>query len=277
MILLSVASAVSYGVADFVGGVASRRAHVLRVVAVSAPASLGVELILLPFLGAQWNASAIGWGALSGVASALAFTLLYRTLAIGPMTVLAPVTALVSGVLPVVVGVSTGDRLSISAIVGIPLALCAVVLIATNGPSGGGGRPAPHAVLLACGAGAAIAGQLITLEQAPHDSGLAPLVTGRVVSSALLLSAAVVQRHSLGDSRPPLLAAAAAGCLDSLANTFFLFAARAGNLSISAVIVALYPAATVLLARFVLRERINGIQRVSLVTAAVAVALLARP
>ena len=110
-LLLALAGSLAYGAADFLGGVAARGAHVLRVVVIAAPASLLVEVLVWPALGADFAASALAWGAASGVASAAAFALLYRTLAIGPMSVLSPVTALVSAVLPVSVGLIGGEEL----------------------------------------------------------------------------------------------------------------------------------------------------------------------
>ena len=136
-LLLAVASSLIYGCADFAGGLASRGAHVLRVIAIAAPASFAIELVLLPALGAKWSAGALAWGAVSGVASALGFALLYRTLALGPMSVLSPVTAVVSAVIPVVVGFAEGERPGQAALFGIPLALAAVVLVSA-GPSGDG-------------------------------------------------------------------------------------------------------------------------------------------
>src|SRR3954451_14874206 len=103
-LFLALASSLAYGAADFLGGLAARGAHVLRVVVIAAPASLLVELLLWPVVGATFASGAVRWGAASGVASAAACALLYRTLAIGPMIVLSPVTALVSAALPVTVG-----------------------------------------------------------------------------------------------------------------------------------------------------------------------------
>jgi drug/metabolite transporter (DMT)-like permease len=275
MILLAMLSACAYGVADFLGGVATRRAHVLRVVAVSAPASLVVELALVLILGAKWSAGSIGWGALSGVGSAFAFVLLYYALAIGPMIVIAPITAVVSAVFPVAVGVIEGEHLSIPQISGIPVAVCAIVLVTAKRQSDALRIPL-RAVAIACAAGAAIAVQLITLDAAPHNSGVAPLVVGRAVSSLLVITVALSVRHKVSAERVPVAVAAAAGCLDSLANLFFLLAARTGLLSISAVIVALYPAATVLLAWVVLKEHIGRNQWIGMSAAAAGVVLLAR-
>ncbi|MEE1839354.1 MULTISPECIES: EamA family transporter [unclassified Streptomyces] len=273
-LLLALGSSLAYGCADFLGGLGARKVHVLRTVMIAAPASLAVELMLWPVLGASFGVGALGWGTASGVASAAAFSLLYRTLAIGPMNVLSPVTALVSAVLPVGVGLFQGEHLGVAGLVGLPLALAAVVMVSA-GHGAGSARPPRTALLLALGAGAAIALQLVFLHQAPSDSGVAPLIVGRAVSSAITLAAAGLMFRRLGSERPAYAVSAAAGVLDSLANLLFLMAARSGDLAVVAVITALYPAGTVLLARSVLAERIHRGQLVGLGTAAVAVSLLA--
>ncbi|WP_405734992.1 EamA family transporter [Streptomyces sp. NBC_01537] len=273
-LLLALGSSLAYGCADFLGGLGARKAHVLRTVMVAAPASLAVELLLWPVLGASFSPAALGWGAASGVASAAAFALLYKTLAIGPMNVLSPVTALVSAALPVAVGLLQGEHLGMAGLLGLPLALVAVVLVSA-GHGTGSSRPSRTALLLALGAGAAIALQLIFLHQAPSDSGVAPLITSRAVSSAVTLTAAGLLHRRLGPERPAYALSATAGVLDSLANLLFLLAARSGDLTVVAVITALYPAGTVLLARSVLAERIHKGQVVGLGAAAVAVSLLA--
>ena len=273
-LLLALGSSLAYGCADFLGGLGARKAHVLRTVMIAAPASLAVELLLWPFLGASFSTQTLTWGAASGVASALAFALLYKTLAIGPMNVLSPVTALVSAMLPVGVGLMQGERLGVTGLVGLPLALVSVVLISA-GHGAGAARPSRTALLLAFGAGAAIALQLIFLDQAPSDSGVGPLVVGRAVSSAATLAAAGLMYRHLGSEKPAYAMSAGAGVLDSVANLLFLLAVRSGDLAIVAVITALYPAGTVLLARKVLAERIHRSQLIGLGAAAVAVSLLA--
>jgi drug/metabolite transporter (DMT)-like permease len=273
-LFLALACSLAYGAADFLGGVAARGAHVLRVVVIAAPASLLVELLIWPVAGATFSAGAVSWGAASGVASAAAFALLYRTLAIGPMSVLSPITALVSAALPVAVGVTSGETLSGIAVGGMLLAGAAIVIV-SGGTDIHGARPSRTALVLAFGAGASIAVQLVCLDQAPNDSGIAPLLVGRAVSSAVVLAAAFAVRSSLGAARPSLSASAAAGALDSLANFAFLLAVRDGDLAIVAVITALYPASTVVLARAFLAERIGAVQLAGLGLAAVAVSLLA--
>ncbi|WEH43162.1 DMT family transporter [Streptomyces sp. AM 2-1-1] len=273
-LLLALGSSLSYGCADFLGGLGARKAHVLRTVMIAAPASLAVELLLWPFFGASFAPVTLAWGAASGVASAAAFALLYRTLAIGPMNVLSPVTALISAMLPVGVGLLQGEHLGAAGLIGLPLALAAVVLVSA-GRGAGSARPARAALLMAFGAGAAIALQLIFLHQAPSDSGVGPLIVGRAVSSAVTLTAAGAMYQRLGSEKPAYAMSAAAGVLDSVANLLFLLAARGGDLAVVAVITALYPAGTVLLARTVLAERMYRTQVIGLGTAAVAVSLLA--
>ncbi len=190
------------------------------------------------------------------------------------MSVLSPVTALVSAVLPVGIGLFQGEHLTAYALPGIPLALLAVILVSA-GPGAKATRPTRTALLLAVGAGAAIAAQLVCLHQSPADSGLAPIITSRATTSLAVLAAAAALRKRLGTGRPGLLPSAAAGILDSLANLAFLLAVRHGDLAVVAVITALYPAATVLLARTVLTERIHRSQVAGLGIAAVAVSLLA--
>ncbi|MFE2204545.1 EamA family transporter [Streptomyces rubiginosohelvolus] len=272
-LLLALGSSLAYGCADFLGGLGARKAHVLRTVMIAAPASLTVELLLWPVLGASFAPATLAWGAASGVASAAAFALLYKTLAIGPMNVLSPVTALVSAMLPVGVGLVQGEHLGPAGLVGLPLALAAVVLVSA-GHGAKAAHPSRTALLLAFGAGAAIALQLVFLHQAPAD-GVGPLIIGRAVSSAVTLTAAGLMFRRLGTEKPAYGISAAAGVLDSVANLLFLLAARSGDLAVVAVITALYPAGTVLLARSVLSERIHRGQLIGLGTAAFAVSLLA--
>ncbi|MFF7530342.1 EamA family transporter [Streptomyces bobili] len=273
-LMMALGSSLAYGCADFLGGLGARKAHVLRTVMIAAPASLVVELLLWPVLGASFSGATLAWGAASGIASAAAFALLYRTLAIGPMNVLSPVTALVSAALPVSVGLLQGEHLSAAGLVGLPLALVAVILVSA-GHGTGSARPTRTALMLAFGAGAAIALQLVFLHQAPSDSGVAPLIVGRAVSSAVTLAAAGMLYRRLGPERPSYAMSAAAGVLDSVANLLFLLAARDGDLAVVAVLVALYPAGTILLARAMLAERVHRGPLLGLGTAAVAVSLLA--
>ncbi len=273
-VLLAMASSLSYGVSDFVGGLATRASPVLRVCAVTLPVSLAVEAGLLLVLGARWPAAALAWGAAAGLASSAAFALLYQSLALGPMGILSPITAIVSAVLPAAAGLAEGERLSAAGAVGIVLAIAAVAAVsAAVGERGR--RPSPVVLALAIAAGAAIAAQLICLSKTPHDSGVAPLIVCRAVSTVVLLGAAGFRRRRLAPAGPGATRLAVASGVFDAANVSFLLAVRSGSLVVVAVITALYPGSTVLLARRVLGEWLTGTQLSGLLVAAVAVTLLA--
>jgi drug/metabolite transporter (DMT)-like permease len=274
--LLALASSVAWGGGDFAGGIAARQGHVLRVVSLSAPASLLTAVALLPLLGANWSTPTVVWGIASGLASAAAFALLYASLALGPMSVLSPITAVVSAAIPAVVGIVAGERLHLTALVGIPMTAVAIMLM-SGVPATGIRRPTRFALLLAVGAGIAIGTQLVCLAQASPDSGVASVVAGRLATSFVLVGAAFVGREHLGPSYPRSGLSALAGALDSLANVAFLLAVRQGELAIIGVITALYPVTTVLLARQILKERLTVLQVAGLFVAICAVALLAQP
>jgi drug/metabolite transporter (DMT)-like permease len=284
VICLAAASSLGYGVADFAGGVAARHAPVLRVVAVTLLVSLAFEVALLPAVGGRWTAAVLLWGGAAGLASAAASALLYRSLALGPMSVLSPVTAVVSAALPVAAGLAAGERLTAPGFCGVALAVVAVVAVSASPGAGdaaapAGTRPRPAALLLAVAAGAGIAVQLICLSRSPSDSGVAPLIACRAVSVAVLVPV-LAGRDGLAARRPlPRLRrpgpAVAAGLFDAAANLAFLLAVRDGTLVVVAVITALYPAGTVLLARRILAERLTRWQLAGLGAAAAAVTILA--
>lgn len=272
-VLLALACSVSYGVADFLGGLASRAAPLLRVVGLAMLASLVVEAGLLPLVGGRWSAAALTWGALAGMASAAGFGLLFRSLAIGPMGVLSPVTAVVSAAVPAAFGFAEGERLGALGVAGIALAIVAVVAVSA-GSEEGGHRPGALGLALAIAAGCAIAAMLIFLSKTPHDSGVIPLVACRVVSVLVLLAVIAARRRAVA-GRAGARMALISGLVDAAANVAFLLAVRSGSLVVVAVITALYPGATVLLARRFLGERLTGVQLAGLVTAAAAVTILA--
>ena len=126
--LLAIASATTFGVADFLGGLASRRTHVLVIAALSQFAGLAVLAVVLPLSGVAPTAAAMAWGAAAGIAGAGGLVFYFRALAIGPMGVTAPVAAVVGAALPVGVGVAMGERPGPLAVVGVVLGVVAVAL-----------------------------------------------------------------------------------------------------------------------------------------------------
>ncbi|MBA2893968.1 EamA family transporter [Nonomuraea soli] len=262
-----------YGTADFLGGLATRRSRVLAVVVLSQIAGFALILLLMPLLPGLFSSSALLWGMAAGVAGAAGLTLFYRALATGVMSVVAPTTAVTSTVLPVVFGLATGERPEILAVVGIVLAVVAVIMVGRS-PSQGQ-RSSAASVLAALAAGAGFGGFFILLAQAPEGTGLWPLVGARITSITAVVLLALVTRGSLRPGKGALGIIAAAGALDMAANVLYLLAEQQGMLSLVAVLVSLYPASTLVLARFVLGERLQGVQVAGVACALGAVALIA--
>lgn len=314
--VLGLVGAFVYGSADFLGGIAARRISAIRVTAIAALSGLVLLLIALPFVGGEWSAAAVGWGALSGVTGAIAISLLYACLAIGPMSILSPLTALVSAVVPMTWGLLGGEQFGPIGYVGLCLALVAVVLVGFV-PEKGAVRPSLRGILMAVGSGAMIGAFLIIIDQTPDSSGLVPLVMNRGVNGVIMLAVVgLLALRSRARSRmtvsvaagsapathpahpappahqdallqpadrptiasgwlPGLPFALACGVLDTAANILMLFGLRIGDLAAFSVLIALYPAGTIVLAAAVLRERIAPIQWVGLALAVTAAGMLA--
>jgi drug/metabolite transporter (DMT)-like permease len=275
-VLLALVGALAYGISDFVGGLASRRQPALRVLLLSYPVGVLLMAALLPVVPGHLDAATLAWSAAAGVAGATGVVLLYVGLAVGPMGVVAPLTAVASAVVPVAVGIALGERPPLLAYAGVGLALLGVVLV-SRGPTEdpAHARVTVRVVGIALLAGVGFGLYFVLLAQAPTGSGGWPLLVSR------LASALVVTALAVGTGRAGRLTggvgrlAVAAGALDALANLAYLLAVRQGLLSLVAVVVALYPAATILLARLVLGERTGPAQRVGLAVAAGSVALIA--
>lgn len=278
-------SAVFYGVGDFLGGLAARRAPVLAVTLVVQGAGLLTLLPIVWLLPGRASAEALVVGGLAGLAGASGLLLYYRGLAIGPMGVVAPLSAVIAAGLPLLVGLLTGERLGPVGWVAVVVALAAI-LLATAGTRGDG--PASTGLLLGLASGAGFGLFFVGLDATPADSGLWPLVAGRAASTVLLGAiggiGAARRPEGIGAARRPggiggidggRRLAAVSGLADTVANALFLVATRAGDLGVSAVLVALYPVVVVLLSWVVLRERLTATQLASAGLALTASALLA--
>jgi drug/metabolite transporter (DMT)-like permease len=277
-VVLALASAVVYGASDFLGGLASRRASVFAVVALSQAVGLVALLLLLPWLGGPVTGTDVAWGAAAGLAGATGLMVFFRTLAGGVMSVVAPTTAVTAAAVPVLVGVATGDRIGGWATAGILLALVAVALVSAEEGLGALRSARPAALLPALLAGSAFGLFFVLLDQPGDDSRLTPLVAARAASIALVLLVAGTTRRSLRLPRSALPLVAVSGVGDMAANALFLLATQApGQLAITGVLASLYPVSTVVLAQTLLRERLAGAQVAGLATAVVAVVLIATP
>jgi drug/metabolite transporter (DMT)-like permease len=277
-VLLALSSALVYGASDFCGGMASRRAPALAVVAVSQVAGLLALLALLPWLAGDLTTAALGWGAGAGIAGTTAMVLFYRALAVGVMSVVAPVTAAAGAAVPVLFGLASGERVGTAAAVGIGLALVAVVLVSAEGGLRSLRTARPGAFVPALAAGAGFGVFFVLLDRAPADAGLTPLVGSRVVSLALIVLVALAAGRSLRVPRAALPVVVLAGLGDMAANALFLLATQQeGPLAVTAVLASLYPVSTVLLAQVLLHERLAGTQLAGVGAAAAAVVLISLP
>lgn len=273
-LLLAALSSATFGVADFLGGLATRRASAVQVVW----ASQWVALVAVTAV-APWTANGVAaapdllWGAAGGVAGAFGLVVFYHALAVTRIGVAAPVAAVIGTALPVAFGVVIGERPALLGWIGIAMALPAVAVLAGGSRAGSG--TTRRAAALGTVAGAAFALVAILLSRTGADSGLWPLVAARVASVGLVTAVALVRRKALrpGGSVWPL--AAAVGILDMTANVLFLVAVRQELLSLVAVIMAMYPVTTIALARRVLAEPITRRQWAGFSLALVAVVAIA--
>jgi drug/metabolite transporter (DMT)-like permease len=238
------------------------------------------------FIPAVSSDDAWVFGFASGIAGAIGIGLLYGSLAIGPMSILSPATAFISAIVPVSVGLADGEGTGTGFFIALALALVAVVLVGFV-PEKGAVRPRPIGLVMAAGAGTLIGLTIILIDLSPADSGVIPLVANRIASSSLLLlavGALLIFRYArkVTPAMPgwsnfvglwPIVVAA--GIFDVGANIAVIYGLRLGDLSVVSVLVALYPAGTILLASVVLRERIALVQWFGLGLALVASALLA--
>ena len=299
--IIGLTGALIFGAADFLGGLASKRISSIRVTAIAAATGLVVLLLALPIIGGAWSGQAVLYGALSGVAGAAAIVLLYACLAIGPMSILSPLTALVSAIVPMTAGLLRGERLETIGYIALGLALVAVVMVGFV-PEKHAVRPSIKALAMAATSGALIGLFLILIDLTPDDSGLVPLVANRAVNATLMFtiigvlallasrrtghaaapitpttepSEVVAQTHSGHPWLSGLKLALLCGVLDAVANAMLLLGLRLGELTVMSVLTAMYPAGTIILAAFVLHERLTKLQIVGLVLAIAAAGMLA--
>lgn len=279
-VVLSTATAALFGVADFLGGFASRRHSAIAVTAAAHSVGLVLFGIGLLVFSAPFSATSVAAGLSAGVFGGVGVAALYAALARGRMSVIAPLTAALSGSLPAVYGFVKGEGIAPTAAVGLALALTATVIVSASsaGPSEEHEAVPPVAIALAVLAGVGFAGSFISFSFAAADSGFWPLAAARLMSAGMLALVVVVGRRGTFAFSPDVLRTTLwAGLLDSAANVTMVSAIRIGPLAVASVIGSLYPVVTVLLARVVLQERLRGIQRVGVALAFAAVLLAAIP
>lgn len=279
-IALALIAALLYGAADFIGGLASRKTATVIVVIVSQLAGFFVLLAIVPFLGGRPLVVDLWWGVLGGALGAVGIVLLYRALAIGRMGIVSPVTAVIAATIPVLFGITIGERPSTFAWIGIGLAIVAVILISAHDPAEERDRRAslgmPIGVPTAILSGITLGFFFIVLAKVQPISGLYPLLSARIASVVALTVVALAQGIPLRTTRAALPAIVFSGALDMGANALYVIAAHNGLIAIAAVLTSLYPASTVALAAMVLHERLARTQWIGVALALVGVVLVAR-
>ena len=269
-------AAASYGISDFLGGLASRRAPALRVVLVSYALALVLIGGIAAVTGGTVSRPAVLWGSLCGISQGLGVWWFYAALGSGPISVVSPLTAVLAAGVPFAVGLTAGERPGAVATMGAALAILAVVLVSREATDE---DVRPHrftatVAWMTMGAGLAFGLNFVLIDRAPADAGLWPVffvllsATGIIaVSAALTGNFHVPRGYAL---KLTLMTAV----IDVVANVAMLLALRADILSTTSVLMSLYPAVTVILAIALLRERVTRWQAVGMVTALIAVAMI---
>ncbi|MBF0660576.1 DMT family transporter [Rhodococcus sp. BL-253-APC-6A1W] len=278
-VALALVAALAYGLSDFAGGASSRRASALGVVAVTYPISLLLALAVAPLVGGEPTVSSLGWGAVAGVAGGIAIWWFYLALASGPMSVVSPLTAVLVAGIPVVVGISLGERPGALSYVGILVAVVAVALVSWESDETVVGTEHPRftakVAWLTVGSGVAFALSFIALGRIEEGTGLWGLAVSRVTATLVVWCViGAVWRGVVWPTKSMMPVLIGIGALDVLANGALIFAYQQGMLSLVSVVAALYPAATVLLAMIVLGERVGRLRLLGMVAAGVAVGLI---
>jgi drug/metabolite transporter (DMT)-like permease len=279
VVLLGLAAAVLYGSGDFLGGMASRRAHVLTVLTLVETAGVIAALAVAAASPGPASLAGLAWGFSAGLVGGLGLIIFYAGLAAGPMSVVAPVSGLVSTVLPVAVALAEGERPGAGVYAGALLCLVAIVLASSAGDTGGdtGAARLGRAIAYGTASGVSFGLFFLLIRNAGQSGEVWPVAAGRIGELAIVLAAAAVLRPGLlrGIGGRLQLAAAGAGVIDVVANICYVAATRTGAFGLAVVLASLYPGVTVLLARVVLGERLRWIQRIGLGLAAVGIVLVA--
>lgn len=299
-VILGLSGALVFGSGDFLGGMASKRMGAFLATGIAGIVGLFVLVGLTFVIPGQISSGTIWWGLLSGVAGALAILLLYAALAIGPMSILSPLGALISAIFPVIWAIVVShETLAWFGYLALGLGAIAIVLVAFT-PEKNAVKPRLRGIIFASVSGLLIGVFLIIMDQVPADSGLYPLVYNRFVNIGIMFSAVAIMAllrwaHRKGlfgrdgtaradlavgdagrvDIKNGILFALGCGVLDSIGNALLLLGIQSGNLSVMSVLTAMYPAGTIILAAIVLREKITKLQLVGMVLALAAAGLLA--
>ncbi len=292
-VLLALASAAGYGSSDYTGGMAARRASLIRVTILAQGISATVMIVVLPLGGLRVPAlGPLAWGAVGGLSGALGALALYAGFRNAAFSVAGPLSAIGAAGFSVLAGLMFGERPGPLAMIGIGLALPAIIGVSASsrsahpgraepgqaGPGGSGqaghGSPAAGVVWgLAAGAGFAIL--FIALNRAGSQDGLWPVAASQLTSLAAVLCLGVATGDAHLPARQAGGLAALTGLTGSAGTVLYFYATQAGLLAVTAVLTSLYPAVTIVLARVFAGERLAMVRLAGLCLAAASVGLIA--
>jgi drug/metabolite transporter (DMT)-like permease len=259
--VLALGASLSWGIGDFFGGIKSRVLHPLAIMAVSQPIGLGLLAVAVAVRATAPPGPDVAWALLAAVFGTTALAAFYRGMAVGAITIVAPIAG-AGAAIPVVVGLATGDRPSALQGAGFAAAIVGVVLSSWE--------RSPGRSRWAAGAGFGIVAMVgfglyfVFLHMASGDDFLWPAFLFRVVSVSLVWGALLFVRPGTGGIRAAWPVLIAIGVLDTGGNTLFAAASAHGSVSVTSVLASLYPVVTVLLARHRLRERVHRLQELGI-------------
>ena len=270
----------SNGVSDFVGGVAARRVAALRVMLAAYPVEAVLLGVLALFAGGPIHSGAVFWGCLYGIGQAFGMWAFYAALGSGPISVVAPLAGVLNAAVPVAVGIALGERPAPAASLGVLLAIVAVTLVSREAREAEveGESPyrfTPKVAWLTVLAGCAFGLDLVFLHQAPHECKLWPLVFARLSATVVITALAATKGNLRLPRGKSMKLALAIALLDICALVAQLIALQSWLLSLASIMISLYPAATVVLAMVVLRERVSRWQGIGMAMAMGSVAMIA--
>ena len=277
--LLALISSLTWGLADFLGGLASRRTRIVRVLPVSyLSGAIVVTFFSIFLIPGELNSDSYLYGFFAAFFGVPAIAFLYVALSRGPMGIVSPITALMAGFVPVITGLLRGDSVSAIGYFGMALAALSVILVSQERKSDQAQRISPSTLLICVASGTLIGSYLTVLGLAPSNQGIWTSTIARwfgflFVGAFFLLRLKGISKDE--NSQPfPWTLAIVAGIFDASANGIYQIATQKGVLAIVAVLASLYPAATAVLARYVLHERLRVIQNIGVVLALAAAACL---
>jgi drug/metabolite transporter (DMT)-like permease len=275
-LLMAGFSALLYGIADFSGGFAAGRSRLLPVLVLSQVMGTVVALLAVAVMGRAHPAwQDLAWGATAGLTGSLGLAMLYGGIARSIVAIVSPVSAVVGAMLPVLFAFALGERPSALALAGCCLCLPAIVLLTWERGSAGRMEGSIRTALtygLLAGLGFGLF--FVSISRARPSAGFWPMVAARAASLSVFAGALLARRERFSVAWRALPAALLAGSADMVANLLFMLASQTGMLSLAAVITSLYPAPTVLLARFVLGQRLPAVRIAGLALAITGVALI---